>query len=69
MPCAFARHRKFCRMRPAKPLDVRPGDPVLNVTATDVAVTGIYQGRRRMTLSYPAINRARRILCRSRGRR
>jgi 6-phosphogluconolactonase len=39
-----------------------PGDPVLNVTATDVAVTGIYQGRRRMTLTYPAINRARRVL-------
>jgi 6-phosphogluconolactonase len=39
-----------------------PGDPVLNVTATDIAVTGSYQGRRRMTLTYPAINRARRIL-------
>jgi 6-phosphogluconolactonase len=39
-----------------------PGDPVLNITATDVAVTGVYQGRRRMTLTYPAINRARRIL-------
>jgi 6-phosphogluconolactonase len=39
-----------------------PGDPVLNVTATDIAVTGNYQGRRRMTLTYPAINRARRIL-------
>jgi 6-phosphogluconolactonase len=39
-----------------------PGDPVLNVTATDVAVTGIYQGRRRMTLTYPVIDRARRIL-------
>ena len=39
-----------------------PGDPVLNVTATDIAVTGSYQGRLRMTLTYPAINRARRIL-------
>jgi len=39
-----------------------PGDPVLNVTNADVAVTGIYQGRRRMTLTYPIINRARRIL-------
>jgi 6-phosphogluconolactonase len=39
-----------------------PGDPVLNVTGTDVAVTGIYQGRRRMTLTYPIINRSRRIL-------
>jgi len=39
-----------------------PGDPVLNVTDVDVAVTGVYQGRRRMTLTYSAINRARRIL-------
>jgi 6-phosphogluconolactonase len=39
-----------------------PGDPVLQVTYSDVAITGIYQGRRRMTLTYPAINRARRIL-------
>ena len=38
------------------------GDPVLNVTDADVALTGIYQGRRRMTLTYPVINRARRIL-------
>jgi 6-phosphogluconolactonase len=39
-----------------------PGDPVLNVTDRDVAVTGIYQGHRRMTLTYPALNRARRVL-------
>lgn len=39
-----------------------PGDPVLNVTDADVALTGVYQGRRRMTLTYPVINRARRIL-------
>jgi 6-phosphogluconolactonase len=39
-----------------------PGDPVLDVTATDVALTGVYQGRNRMTLTYPVINRARRIL-------
>jgi 6-phosphogluconolactonase len=39
-----------------------PGDPVLNMTDADVAVTGIYQGRRRMTLTYPIINRARSIL-------
>lgn len=39
-----------------------PGDPVLNVTDADVALTGIYQGRRRMTLTYPVINRARCIL-------
>jgi 6-phosphogluconolactonase len=40
-----------------------PGDPVLNVTDVDVALTGgTYQNRRRMTLTYPALNRARRIL-------
>jgi len=39
-----------------------PGDPVLNVTDADVAAIGIYQGRRRMTLTYPVLNRARRIL-------
>jgi 6-phosphogluconolactonase len=39
-----------------------PGDPVLNVVDADVAITGIYQGRRRMTLTYPALNRARRVL-------
>lgn len=39
-----------------------PGDPVLGVTDADVALTGIYQERRRMTLTYPVINRARRIL-------
>ena len=39
-----------------------PGDPVLQVTDTDVAVTGIYQGRRRMTLTYPILNRSRRVL-------
>ena len=39
-----------------------PGDPVLDVTNDDVAVTGPYQGRRRMTLTYPLINRAHSIL-------
>ncbi len=39
-----------------------PGDPVLDVSECDVSVTGEYQGRRRMTLTYPAINRARKIL-------
>jgi 6-phosphogluconolactonase len=40
-----------------------PGDSVLDVTDQDVALTGgLYQGRQRMTLTYPIINRARRIL-------
>ena len=39
-----------------------PGDPVLNVTDVDVALTGVYQGRRRMTLTYPMLDRSRRIL-------
>ena len=39
-----------------------PGDPVLNVEGVDVALSGPYQGRRRMTLTYPILNRARRVL-------
>ena len=39
-----------------------PGDPVLDVTDSDVALTGVYQARRRMTLTYPMINRSRLIL-------
>ena len=39
-----------------------PGDPVLDVKDADVALTGIYQGRRRMTLTYSVINRARKVL-------
>lgn len=39
-----------------------PGDRVLEVEDADVALTGIYQKRRRMTLTYPIINRARRVL-------
>lgn len=39
-----------------------PRDPVLNVADRDVATTGVYQGRSRMTLTYPILDRARRIL-------
>ena len=39
-----------------------PGDPVLRVDDADVALSGPYQGRRRMTLTCPAINRARKVL-------
>jgi len=39
-----------------------PKDAVLDVTNADVALTGVYQGRKRMTLTYPALDRARRVL-------
>jgi 6-phosphogluconolactonase len=39
-----------------------PGDPVLGITDADVAMTAAYQGRRRMTLTYPILNRSRRVL-------
>jgi 6-phosphogluconolactonase len=39
-----------------------PGDPVLEVADADVAVTGTYQGRRRMTLTFPRIARASQVL-------
>jgi len=39
-----------------------PGDPVLEVTDRDVALTGMYQDRRRMTLTYPCLARSRAIL-------
>ena len=39
-----------------------PGDPVLEVSDRRVALTGDYQGHPRMTLTYPALNEARRIV-------
>lgn len=40
-----------------------PGDPILEVTDRQVAVTtGEYQGTRRMSLTYKALNRARQIM-------
>ena len=39
-----------------------PGDAALDVTDEDVALTAVYAGRRRMTLTFPALNRARRVL-------
>ena len=39
-----------------------PGDAARAVTDADVAVTASYNGWRRMTLTFPIINRARRIL-------
>jgi 6-phosphogluconolactonase/glucosamine-6-phosphate isomerase/deaminase len=39
-----------------------PGDPALDVHDRDVTITDEYRGRRRMTLTFPALDRARRIL-------
>lgn len=39
-----------------------PGDAVLRVSDRDVAVTAPYQRHRRMTLTYPILSRARRLL-------
>jgi 6-phosphogluconolactonase len=36
-----------------------PGDPSLDVHDRDVAISGPYQGRLRMTLTYPVLDRAR----------
>lgn len=39
-----------------------PGDEALMMTDRDVAVTASYRGHRRMTLTFPALNRARERL-------
>jgi 6-phosphogluconolactonase/glucosamine-6-phosphate isomerase/deaminase len=39
-----------------------PGDPLLAVNDAEVGISAPYQGTRRMSLTYPALNRARRIL-------
>ena len=39
-----------------------PDDAALRIVDADVAVSGLYKGRRRMTLTLPAIDRARCIL-------
>ena len=39
-----------------------PGDPVLEVRDRLVAVTGVYQGEQRMTLTYSALSRADQLL-------
>jgi 6-phosphogluconolactonase len=39
-----------------------PEDAALQIVDADVAVSGPYKGRKRMTLTVPAIDRARRIL-------
>jgi 6-phosphogluconolactonase len=39
-----------------------PGDPALEVRDAHVTVSGSYQGHRRMTLTFPTLDRARRLL-------
>ena len=39
-----------------------PGDPILEIRDRWVAVTGLYQGYRRMTLTYPVIDAARHVV-------
>jgi 6-phosphogluconolactonase len=39
-----------------------PGDTVLGVTDAGVGLTAPYMGRRRMTLTYPVLDRARCVL-------
>ncbi|MBW3538301.1 6-phosphogluconolactonase [Candidatus Parcubacteria bacterium] len=39
-----------------------PGDPVLDEHTRDVALTAPYRGHRRLTLTWPALNRAKHIL-------
>jgi 6-phosphogluconolactonase len=39
-----------------------PGDPSLDVLDQEVALAGPYQGHRRMTLTFPVLDRARRVL-------
>ena len=39
-----------------------PGDSALEIDDADVGLTGLYQQRRRMTLTYPILNRSRYVL-------
>jgi len=39
-----------------------PGDAVLEVNDVDVAVSGTYQGTRRMTLTYPRLARSHELI-------
>ena len=62
------RRSRGARSRPSGPRARRPhrvagaGGSGARVTDADVALTGLYQGRRRMTLTYPMLNRSRRIV-------
>lgn len=39
-----------------------PGDPILTIVDRDVALTNDYQGRRRMSLTWPVLDRAKELL-------
>lgn len=39
-----------------------PGDPVLDVLDRDVAITGVYKGNRRITLTRPVLDNARLVV-------
>lgn len=39
-----------------------PGDPVVEIVDAPVALSGVYEGRRRMTLTLPVLQRARRLI-------
>ena len=39
-----------------------PGDPALSVSEAEVTLSGPYQGHRRMTLTFPPLNRAETVL-------
>ncbi len=39
-----------------------PGDPILSIDDVDVATTGEYQGRRRMSFTWPVLDRAKQLL-------
>lgn len=39
-----------------------PNDPILDVDEVDVALTNEYQGRRRMSLTWPVLDRAKELL-------
>jgi 6-phosphogluconolactonase len=39
-----------------------PDDPAIEIKDRDVAVTSSYEGKRRMTLTYPILNRSRLVL-------